>query len=186
MYKGYTNVESCEIARRLFYQTHGVEPEEITNAGWAIIAGPIPGITRTKPVPPKIEFISDEEVQRIIQSRQSARAKKLSRFRILERDHFRCVYCGVSSVGNETVKLHLDHIMPRSKGGKDIASNLATACGYCNIGKQAKLLDFETLKELRTEVDRRNLEAGIDGDNEVACFVYRKGGWLPLLAPKPE
>jgi len=33
------------------------------------------------------------------------------------------------------VILHVDHILPRSKGGKDEMINFQTLCDKCNLGK---------------------------------------------------
>jgi 5-methylcytosine-specific restriction endonuclease McrA len=55
------------------------------------------------------------------------------RFRILVRDRFRCVYCGLSA--SEGARLHVDHVKPRSQGGTNEPSNLATSCKPCNEGK---------------------------------------------------
>ncbi len=52
------------------------------------------------------------------------------RFAVLQRDRFRCVYCG--AVG---VELHVDHRVSVADGGTDDPSNLATACIPCNLGK---------------------------------------------------
>lgn len=62
---------------------------------------------------------------------------KSKRFAILERDKFRCKYCGSTPDEKE---LHIDHINPKSLGGTDDAKNLVTACSDCNIGKSASLL----------------------------------------------
>src|SRR4051812_7678893 len=48
------------------------------------------------------------------------------RWKILERDDFRCQKCGSRKY------LHVDHIHPRSKGGKAIEKNLQTLCRKCN------------------------------------------------------
>lgn len=58
-----------------------------------------------------------------------------SRFKILERDSFTCQYCGSSA---PDVKLEVDHIIPKVKGGQDISTNLITACIRCNRGKSHK------------------------------------------------
>ena len=58
------------------------------------------------------------------------------RYDILKRDHFRCVICGRSA--EDGVKLHVDHIIPVSKGGKTEYSNLRTLCDACNFGKRDK------------------------------------------------
>lgn len=54
------------------------------------------------------------------------------RFLILRRDGFTCQYCGQKP---PSVKLEVDHIEPKSKGGGDEDENLITACFECNRGK---------------------------------------------------
>jgi hypothetical protein len=60
------------------------------------------------------------------------------RFAVLERDSFRCRYCGTSA---DDARLQIDHIIPRAKGGTNEICNLLTACYPCNIGKMAKTID---------------------------------------------
>jgi hypothetical protein len=57
------------------------------------------------------------------------------RFRVLQRDGFRCQYCGRSARDGAT--LHLDHVVPASAGGETSEDNLITACETCNLGKPA-------------------------------------------------
>jgi len=57
------------------------------------------------------------------------------RFKVLKRDKFKCVYCGKSPANNSNVKLHVDHIVPWSKGGETVIENLQTLCSKCNLGK---------------------------------------------------
>ena len=59
------------------------------------------------------------------------------RMQILERDNFTCQYCGRKP---PDVVLHIDHVHPRSRGGKNEMSNLVTSCRECNIGKSDVLL----------------------------------------------
>ena len=54
----------------------------------------------------------------------------LSRKNILLRDENCCQYCGYR--GN---KLSIDHVIPRSRGGKDQWENVTTACLSCNVMK---------------------------------------------------
>lgn len=54
------------------------------------------------------------------------------RWRILMRDQFTCQYCGARA---PEVKLQVDHVRPKSKGGSDEEFNLVTACATCNQGK---------------------------------------------------
>lgn len=58
------------------------------------------------------------------------------RYDIMQRDGFRCVLCGRSA--KDGVQLHVDHIIPVSKGGKTEWSNLRTLCQDCNLGKSNK------------------------------------------------
>ena len=55
------------------------------------------------------------------------------RWQVFERDDFRCVACGATALDGAI--LHVDHILPRSKGGKDSLENYQTLCQTCNIGK---------------------------------------------------
>lgn len=57
------------------------------------------------------------------------------RFRILVRDGFRCKSCGASPLVKPGVELHVDHILPWSKGGETTDDNLETKCKQCNLGK---------------------------------------------------
>jgi 5-methylcytosine-specific restriction endonuclease McrA len=54
------------------------------------------------------------------------------RFQVLKRDGHRCRGCGATS---EVEVLHVDHIIPVSKGGTTDLENLQTLCQTCNLGK---------------------------------------------------
>ena len=55
------------------------------------------------------------------------------RVQVLRRDGNRCRMCGVSV--NDGATLHIDHILPVSRGGKTVAENLQALCDSCNLGK---------------------------------------------------
>jgi 5-methylcytosine-specific restriction endonuclease McrA len=59
----------------------------------------------------------------------------LSRFNIYRRDDYKCLYCGSKD------SLTLDHVIPRSKGGPNSWTNLATCCMRCNTSKGDRLLE---------------------------------------------
>ena len=61
------------------------------------------------------------------------------RYNVLKRDNFTCVLCGATA--KDGAKLQVDHIIPVSKGGKTIMSNLQTLCERCNKGKNNKIND---------------------------------------------
>lgn len=60
-----------------------------------------------------------------------------TRFEIFKRDNFICAYCGRTP---PAVVLHVDHILPVSKGGTAEKINLITSCADCNLGKSDKEL----------------------------------------------
>lgn len=57
------------------------------------------------------------------------------RFKVLQRDRFRCKLCGRSPATDLSCKLHVDHIVPFSKEGKTTFENLRALCAECNVGK---------------------------------------------------
>jgi 5-methylcytosine-specific restriction endonuclease McrA len=50
---------------------------------------------------------------------------------VLLRDNFTCAYCGTRS----TSRMSLDHVQPKSKGGKTNFENIVTCCIPCNNKK---------------------------------------------------
>lgn len=64
-----------------------------------------------------------------------------SRKGVLARDNYTCIYCGTRQ--SDTVRgrvltkadFTVDHILPRSRGGRDNWSNTACACYVCNHRK---------------------------------------------------
>ncbi|MCM1121865.1 MAG: HNH endonuclease [Eubacterium sp.] len=57
------------------------------------------------------------------------------RFKVMQRDNFKCCICGNSPAKNPDIELHVDHIIPWSKGGETVLENLQTLCSVCNLGK---------------------------------------------------
>ncbi|MBM3581177.1 MAG: HNH endonuclease [Alphaproteobacteria bacterium] len=58
---------------------------------------------------------------------------------MLKRDDFRCRACGANPPTSPGLRLHVDHIVPWSKGGETIMDNLQTLCERCNLGKSNTL-----------------------------------------------
>lgn len=71
-----------------------------------------------------------------LRAQRSASLSVGTRFDVFHRDGFRCRYCGFSV--EDGALLHVDHVIPQSKGGATSLDNLVTACLDCNIGKSAK------------------------------------------------
>ncbi len=57
------------------------------------------------------------------------------RFMVMKRDDFKCRLCGRSPATTPGLILHIDHILPWSKGGETVMDNLQTLCSDCNLGK---------------------------------------------------
>jgi len=57
---------------------------------------------------------------------------KFNRRNIFARDKSRCQYCGRRQ---PTSELSLDHVIPRSMGGKSMWENVVCSCAECNIKK---------------------------------------------------
>jgi hypothetical protein len=55
------------------------------------------------------------------------------RFEVLTRAKYRCEICGASQA--DGAKLHVDHIVPVSKGGGNEPENLRCLCEPCNLGR---------------------------------------------------
>jgi 5-methylcytosine-specific restriction endonuclease McrA len=61
------------------------------------------------------------------------------------RDRFQCVYCGADLRYADPAHITLDHLLPRSAGGGNDATNLVTACRPCNSSRQDRpWLDYAT------------------------------------------
>lgn len=82
--------------------------------------------------PPAVEQLSTA----MPENSRDKRAISLGvRFQVLNRDKFKCLLCGDSPSSNPVCVLHVDHIVPWSKGGRTSAENLRSLCGACNIGR---------------------------------------------------
>lgn len=117
---------------------------------------------------------------------------KKTRFEVFKRDQFTCQYCGMKA---PEVVLEVDHIHPKSKGGKNDLLNLITSCAACNNGKGANTLDDKTvvqkqrsqLEELQAKREQIDMmlawQKGLSDLSEYAvdqvCALYedRFRGW---------
>lgn len=81
------------------------------------------------------ELNAVENTKEPSRKRTSRNISERMRFRILVRDGFACQSCGGSPLITRGVELHVDHIIPWSKGGETIDENLETKCSKCNLGK---------------------------------------------------
>lgn len=93
----------------------------------------------TNPITPNDEQIQTTKIQTTGESSFEHKTKReinlRLRFTVMRRDGFKCRLCGRSPATDPWVILHIDHILPWSKGGETIIDNLQTLCNDCNLGK---------------------------------------------------
>lgn len=104
------------------------------NAKTASERKPVVYQSPSKPVvlePSKLELEARKKRSR----RRKSSISKALRYEVLKRDGFRCLACGRSPNSHPGLVLHIDHVIPESKGGATDLSNLQTLCEDDNIGK---------------------------------------------------
>jgi 5-methylcytosine-specific restriction endonuclease McrA len=86
------------------------------------------------------EYVKPLIIRLLSYVRFKTRSVRLNRKRIYKRDNNQCVYCGVEK------NLTIDHIIPRSRGGKNSWINLVTCCSHCNLKKANKTPEESNMK----------------------------------------
>jgi len=71
---------------------------------------------------------------------------RFSRRNIYQRDRNQCQYCGARPPREE---MTIDHIVPRSRGGKTVWENVVLACSACNARKGHRLLSESSMSLIR-------------------------------------
>lgn len=85
---------------------------------------------------------------------------KETRAYVLDRNGFTCQMCGAAAGEahpydpSRKTRLHIGHIIDKSKGGTDEPSNLRAICSVCNEGAQNATLIRPDLKQLLIQVRR--------------------------------
>ncbi|MDV6373087.1 HNH endonuclease [Deinococcus arenicola] len=92
-----------------------------------------------------------------------------NRRNVLRRDTFACQYCGASE------ELTMDHVMPRSRGGRHNWDNVVTACRACNQRKGDRTPD-EAAMPLRTHPHAPNFGVYAHGQ-----FAHWQPEWAQYI-----
>jgi 5-methylcytosine-specific restriction endonuclease McrA len=73
-------------------------------------------------------------------------AAVFSRRNLFRRDHNQCQYCGLRP---GTAELSIDHVFPRSRGGKSSWENCVLACMDCNRRKRDRTPEEAGMRMLK-------------------------------------
>ena len=93
---------------------------------------------RAKTLPPAVGRGQYQRPPKALGVKKFSQLSEKTRFTVLHRDKFTCQYCGLTP--KDGAKLHVDHVIPKSKGGSDLLTNLLTSCLVCNEGKGTRVL----------------------------------------------
>lgn len=85
----------------------------------------------------KLTLRIPEVIQLIAYDSVPQRDVAFSRKNLYQRDHYRCQYCGRRRA---TSDLSIEHIVPRSRGGRSTWHNCVLACLQCNVRKGNRTL----------------------------------------------
>ena len=109
------------------YETHDLD-------SWADLAVP-PGDPCIRTV--RLRLPVPEIIVLTRNNRMPARTVPFSRRNLYRRDGNRCQYCGRRM---PTSELSIDHVVPRSRGGRTNWTNCVLACVPCNVRKGNRLV----------------------------------------------
>ena len=73
-------------------------------------------------------------------------------------DGFECGWCGKDLSRTSHKNIHIDHVVPRHKGGTNKSSNLVTSCKRCNERKNgfdASIMGEEAILRVLTKLTTR-------------------------------
>jgi 5-methylcytosine-specific restriction endonuclease McrA len=88
---------------------------------------------------------------------------RVNRQKVFKRDEYQCVYCGSQK------ELTIDHVQPRSRGGRNTWTNLVTCCSKCNHKKGNK-----TPEEANMKLRRKPYEPTFVNEHESLTGVWDK------------
>ncbi len=97
---------------------------------------------------------------------------KLTRREIFRRDNYTCQYCG-----RKDAPLTVDHVIPRHLGGRQVWTNLVTACSACNHRKGGRQVEEAHMRLLRPPQEPPANAAYIFGRH-----LAENAEWEPFIA----
>ncbi len=91
----------------------------------------------------RFEIAVPRIIRLVVYDRLPRQSVKFNRRNIYARDNNRCQYCGKKL---PTSELSLDHVVPRSLGGKSTWENIVCCCIHCNVRKGGRRPDEAHMK----------------------------------------
>ena len=107
---------------------------------------------------------------------RSVESVKYNRRNLYLRDLFTCQYCNEVFASKD---LTIDHVIPRSMGGKSVWTNTVTACKACNSAKANKLI-----KPIRQPVMPSYWN--LANRNKIPASMIKHPSWLDFLSVEIE
>jgi 5-methylcytosine-specific restriction endonuclease McrA len=141
-------VQICSVKRaiNLLYQGHAkaIDPENFQTYNfddWQDVSQQMVEVDASELIcSPSISIKVPRVIVLMLYDKLPKRHVRFSRKNIFERDNWKCQYCGVKPAKAD---INLDHVVPRSRGGKTTWDNIVASCFRCNSKKGNK-----TLKQL--------------------------------------
>lgn len=94
-------------------------------------------------------------VDKVSRSRAATNSVRFSRKAVIIRDKKQCQYCGKKCTLDE---ITLDHVLPRSRGGKTCWTNIVVSCGKCNRKKDSKTPEEAKMRLLSRPIEPKSLD----------------------------
>lgn len=96
---------------------------------------------------PSLQIMVPRVIRLLEYGKMPRRELKFNRKNILVRDNYQCQYCGATAESRPNRggkkyplgSMTIDHIVPRSRGGKTEWTNAVTCCSRCNTKKGGRL-----------------------------------------------
>jgi 5-methylcytosine-specific restriction endonuclease McrA len=95
---------------------------------------------------------------------------------VFSRDGFRCQYCGIGISMKTGTR---DHVLPLSRGGPDVLSNVVAACRDCNGRKDARTPEeagMRLLSQPRSLTESEKIQCLLK-----TCRTKERDTWLECL-----
>lgn len=106
--------------------------EEYTISSWAEASKAKAAFAEAVIRTPRLQLVVPEVIRLTRYDKMGERTVVFSRRNIFKRDRYTCQYCGGQPGPKE---LTIDHLVPKSRGGKSEWTNCVLACLTCNMKK---------------------------------------------------